>query len=137
MNTSELLMKVGQAVVSAMKAELQNNGSIHTSNLVNNIVATVPNPNQLDITMPIYGKYVDEGTKPHMPPVEAIRPWAESKGLNAWAVAMNIKKYGTREHPFIHKFNDTILAYKDEIEASIGQSIGDLVYRALQQTVNK
>lgn len=47
-----------------------------------------------------YGLYVEEGTNPHMPPVAALQRWADSKGINAWALAMSIKKKGTKAHPF-------------------------------------
>lgn len=48
-----------------------------------------------------YALYVELGTRPHMPPVDAITPWAEMHGLNPWAVAMGIKKHGTQPHPFV------------------------------------
>ena len=51
-----------------------------------------------------YGKYVEFGSPPHMPPVDALKGWAQRKLGDeklAWAVAMGIKKRGTRPHPFI------------------------------------
>jgi hypothetical protein len=43
-----------------------------------------------------YVEAVEIGTRPHMPPVESLREWAESKGLSAWAVAKSIAKHGTK-----------------------------------------
>lgn len=47
--------------------------------------------------------YIEKGTAPHMPPIDAITPWAESKGLNPWAVALSIKKKGTVANPFVDR----------------------------------
>lgn len=43
-----------------------------------------------------YAPFVEFDTRPHMPPVDALRGWAGRKGLNPWAVAMAIKRRGTR-----------------------------------------
>lgn len=43
-----------------------------------------------------YVEAVEIGTRPHMPPVEALQEWAASKGLSAWAVAKSIAKHGTK-----------------------------------------
>lgn len=48
-----------------------------------------------------YAAYVEYGTRPHMPPVSALEGWAARHGASAWALAMHIKKYGTREHPYM------------------------------------
>ena len=67
---------------------------------------------ELTISIPEYAKFVEWGTLPHMPPVEAIRDWLRVKGMPqelAWAVAMAIKKNGTRPQPFIRPiFNNKI-----------------------------
>lgn len=40
-----------------------------------------------------YAKMIDSGTKPHMPKVTGrLQQWAESKGLNPYAVAANMRK---------------------------------------------
>ncbi len=60
-----------------------------------------------------YAKYVEKGTKPHMPPVDAITAWANSKGINPWAVAMSIKKKGTVANPFVER---TFKATTDDVK---------------------
>jgi hypothetical protein len=40
-------------------------------------------------------------TKPHFPPVEALRGWSERKGLNPYAVQQSIGKKGTPIVPFL------------------------------------
>ena len=55
--------------------------------------------------------YVEFGTAPHMPPVDALIGWVtRAFGVGggddtedeeaAWAMAMTIKEYGTQPHPF-------------------------------------
>ena len=43
-----------------------------------------------------YAVFVENDTSPHFPPISAIAPWAERKGLNAYAVAMWIAKSWTK-----------------------------------------
>ena len=70
--------------------------SIHQ--LVTDIAAVIGPDHSM---VPHYALDLEKGTKPHMPPVDAIRAWADSKGINPWAVAMSIKKKGTEAHPFV------------------------------------
>ena len=48
-----------------------------------------------------YGLFVHEGTKPHWPPVGALKAWADSKGISPYAVAHGIAKKGTKAQPFL------------------------------------
>lgn len=50
-----------------------------------------------------YAAAVHEGSKPHMPPIQEITAWAKKKGINPWAVAMSIKKKGTKPNPFLKR----------------------------------
>jgi phage gpG-like protein len=66
--------------------------------------------------------FIEFGTHPHMPPVEAIKDWVGRKGLaqdekelNAigWAIAMKIKAEGTDPHPFLRPaLNEALLKFK-------------------------
>ena len=53
-----------------------------------------------------YAAAVHEGTQPHMPPVDALTPWANKKGISPWALAMSIKKKGTKANPFLTRAID-------------------------------
>lgn len=61
-----------------------------------------------------YAVFIEKGTKPHMPPIDAITPWAEAKGINPWALAMSIKKKGTVANPFVKR---TFTATKTDVKA--------------------
>lgn len=71
--------------------------------LVTTVSATIgPNP---DLDYPLY---VHDGTQPHMPPVDAITEWANSKGISPWALAKGIAKHGTRANKFADRtYDDT------------------------------
>lgn len=43
------------------------------------------------------GGWVDQGTKPHWPPVAALKGWAKRHGMNPYAVAAGIAKHGTKK----------------------------------------
>jgi hypothetical protein len=77
-----------------------------------------------------YPLFVQTGTKPHMPPVDAIAEWANSKGINPWALAMSIKKKGTKANDYIGRtFDASKDAVVDTWIESI-QSIADFVVSA-------
>lgn len=72
-----------------------------------------------------YALWVEVGTGPHMPPVDAIRDWAAQKlGAPelAWPIAIAISKRGTREQPFLRPAADE--AYPklaDNVKAAWGK----------------
>ena len=142
METKKILIKIGKVVTDNMRKQIESNGSNHTGKLSKEITFDVPNGKTMTVTLPLYGKFVDEGTKGtengnsnrKMPPISKIKKWARNHGLNEYAVATNIKKYGTKPHPFIFQFNKTIQDYRNEIEKEIGIEIGNDINKALKQT---
>lgn len=50
-----------------------------------------------------YPIFVHEGTKPHFPPIEAIRGWAERHGIPPGALAQSIAKKGTKANPWLDR----------------------------------
>ena len=43
-----------------------------------------------------YAPYVEFGTRPHFPPISALRAWGASHGINPYLVARAIARRGTR-----------------------------------------
>ena len=137
-----------------MQAQIKSNGSNASGKLINNI-RSFTKDNSLNVTMPIYGKFVDEGTDGavgkkgigdrkrkykmseltgrKLPPINAITPWAKSKGINPWAVAMSIKRFGTKPHPFVFKFSEVVYQNRKLIQDTIGKEIGDNIEQTLKQ----
>ena len=52
-----------------------------------------------------YAPYVEFGTRPHFPPLEPIRAWCRSRGIDvsaAFPIARAISERGTPERPFLY-----------------------------------
>jgi hypothetical protein len=48
-----------------------------------------------------YARWVEEGTRPHFPPVSAIQKGMKVSEEVAWRIAFSISKKGTKPHPFL------------------------------------
>ena len=49
-----------------------------------------------------YGHYVEYGTKPHFPPMDALEDWARRHGMDsAWPICKAISERGTPAQPFL------------------------------------
>lgn len=54
-----------------------------------------------------YAYYVEEGSPPHWPNIDALQGWADRHGIPVWAVAASIAKKGTEPRKVFEKaFND-------------------------------
>lgn len=73
-----------------------------------------------------YAAFVHEGTAPHMPPVAALTPWANKKGISPWALAMSIKKKGTKANPFLKRS-------VDNVESAIEQEFATALQSTLEE----
>lgn len=49
----------------------------------------------------LYGIFVELGTRPHMPPVEAIALSMKISMAAAWPIALSIARKGTKPHPYL------------------------------------
>ena len=142
---------LGNEIINAMRKDIYNlSGELSRTmkaDVINDVYGT-----SLHITMQLYGLYVDEGTcgtdscggKHHkykgtgspkarnMPPVSDLRKWATSKGLNVWAVAKNIQKYGTASHPFVYNFEKVIKQHQQELINMFGYDINNRVEKQIK-----
>ena len=49
-----------------------------------------------------YGPYVEFGTKPHFPPMDALEDWARRHGMDsAWPICKAISERGTPAQPYL------------------------------------
>jgi len=100
--------------------ELHRRAPTHDGDLKRSITAAIQD-DRLIISALHYAIFVDQGTRPHMPPVDALEKWAKDKLGDPdlkWALAYHIKKYGTKPSWFI----------RDTIE----QELPGMLARALQ-----
>jgi len=89
---------------------------------------------EIEIRGAEHSDFVENSTRPHFPPIEAIEDWIAVKGLdlNAWAVAMSIAKNGTptpggrsiapRRTDYVQYVADN-LDYSKELELILGQQV--------------
>lgn len=98
----QIFEKWGTDTVIAMQAILTAQRNVATGNLRESIRFHLGD-NFIQFTMEEYGKYVDQGTKPHWAPIAPFLRWASAKGLPkkaAYAVRASIAKKGTKPHRF-------------------------------------
>jgi len=96
----------------SLKKKLTKEHGKDTGLLQSSIKGEVKNQT-IEISMAEQGKWIEFGTPPHMPPVDALKGWARRKLGDedlAWALAYAIKRRGTRPYPFIRPtFNNEVL----------------------------
>lgn len=96
------------SLVSKLTKEHGRDTGVLVSSILKNLSKPIVKDSQgnyiITIDMAEHGRYINYGTPPHMPPVEALEGWAQRKLGDkklAWALAYAIKKRGTRPFPFI------------------------------------
>lgn len=132
LNINKALIALGDEIIKNMKEDVP----VDTGRLRNSISYVVKN-NILYISMENYGQAVNDGTKPHMPPVKSLDTWAKKKGLNPWAVATNIKKYGTDPHPFMNELDNFEDKYAKMFEDGAYNEIENFIYKTLNEIKRK
>jgi hypothetical protein len=74
-----------------------------------------------------YSVGIEEGTRPHYVSPRALKPWAEARGLNPFAVAKSIAKKGTKANPFLKRAVDnTADAVDREFTKALDALVDDL-----------
>lgn len=77
-----------------------------------------------------HAPFVEYGTRPHFPPAYENSPlalWAESKGMEPFAVAKSISRRGTKAHPFIEPTRQKVPAlFYAIMDAEISKFVGSL-----------
>lgn len=85
------------------------------SNLINSIRAERIGPMHYQVVEGMnYGRAVEDGTKPHFPNPDALRPWVErvlgvrgkEADNKAWLIARSISRRGTRAQPYMQPAAD-------------------------------
>ena len=117
------MQRIGNDVQATAREQLKAAGTNASKQLSNSIdvdVKDIPGGISLTVGPTVsYGGYVETGTRPHMPPVNAIRDWLSDKrsmrvrgderDRAAWAIAMKIKRQGTKAQPYMKPAVDRLL----------------------------
>jgi len=97
------LNKIGTLAASQLKATAPRD----TSNMANHIHAIPATPANLTVEIvgdASYTQDVDKGTRPHMPPSDALEAWGKRHGFPAgsgFMIARAISQHGTKAANFI------------------------------------
>jgi hypothetical protein len=125
----------GVETVNAIKARIEAENAIFSSDLLNSITATPDETldGNISFKMTDYGKFIDEGVNGLQQSqgseysfrgnwkgtAAAIEPWATAKGLNPWAVARSIQDKGITPRRF---FKSVIEARLDDLALDLEQA---------------
>lgn len=137
----QLLQQFIQAVREDL-AQQNINASSKLSKSLKSVVKQKGKWIEISISLEDYWKYVEYGTRPHFPPIQAIRKWIDVKPILprpmkgklptkdqlAFLIARKISKVGTRPKPFLNK---TISDF------NLIDKIYDLLLNQIQQQINK
>jgi len=92
-----------EIIVSRMTEELKRRCPVNNGELRQSISYKIIGE-RVDIYAVPYWEWVEQGTQPHMPPVDALKDWCKNKWGDenlAWALANHIKIYGTKPAWFV------------------------------------
>lgn len=83
-NLMEVMAEYGKAMETKYKEELENSGRKASGRLISSINSNVTVDGMtyaIDFSLEDYWKYVENGTKPHFPPVSKILEWVKIKPI--------------------------------------------------------
>jgi len=135
---AKLLNLTGEKITDTMIDTLISKDKIATGNLIQSITYQSQQTEEgasVTISVPGYGKFVDEGRKPgdKMPPVQPILAWIQARRIRtpeytqpqlAWAIAKSIAKRGIKPTPFIeNSISFALTNFANELENIAGPAI--------------
>jgi len=113
----------GRALVENYREGLKDGDHIATKNLYNSVSTEVKLNGQsfvVEFTMPFYGEFLEQGTRPHFPPLNDIEKWIRVKKIVprrddqgrlpterqlAYLIARKISEEGTKATNLFEKAN--------------------------------
>ena len=138
---------------SLLETTLRDNAPSFSGDLIDSISSNIEfdesGTANISISMARYGDFINEGVngtllnrgsrfsyRDKMPPVSALKSWANAKGINPWALRYSIYTKGIKKNPFIERsFDDGILNnMADEIAEDIWT---DFYVRLDEKKINK
>lgn len=141
---NKLLDKWSQETIEAMLKKIDEQDIKWRGILRRSLAYEITNQG-VDFLMADYGKFIDEGTGIFGPRAQRIpttsipgiafyiKPWAQSKGLNNWAVATRIvQRGGIPAKPF---FKTVIEQRLQTQQATIQQGLQDYITQRIENAV--
>lgn len=143
------LKKLGPIMIQGLEDAIISNGSDDTGALIDSLDWKVKN-NTLIITFDKYGQYLNDGTSGQlvernnhpatnrkMPPIEEISGWAHRKGINPWALAKHIQKWGTHAHPWLGTFDKFIAKYDKLFQKELKPEVAFAIDKLIRETIKQ
>lgn len=154
-NLVEVLDAYGKTLVEKYRQGLEDGDHIATGNLYRSVSTEVTLDKQsfiVEFKMPEYGEYLEQGTKPHFPPIDAILSWIKAKRIApkrddqgrlpterqlAYLIARKISEDGTPRTGIYEKANDlTYREWNKLIDEAIAMDL-ELNLAEILQTLNQ
>ena len=70
-----------------------------------------------------YAIFVEEDTRPHFPPIQALQGWADRHDIPVYAVAQKIARDGTRGIGMVDKEFNTVISNAQKTANKIGERL--------------
>lgn len=154
----KVLEEYGNRFIQLAKDKMGMNKSYATGELADTMETVVEINDEyfkVSIKLQDYWYYLENGTKPHFPPLQAIKEWVEVKGITPeerngytpsieqlpYMIQKSIGKYGTEAHPFFNENKEIV--YKEfenniiyAIDEDIAEWVNDNVTEMLKNVFN-
>ncbi len=141
----KVLEEYGNRFIQLAKDKMGMNKSYATGELADTMETVVEINDEyfkVSIKLQDYWYYVENGTKPHFPPLQAIKEWVEVKGITPeerngytpsieqlpYMIQKSIGKYGTEAHPFFNENKEIVYKeFENNIIYAIDEDIAEWV----------
>lgn len=150
-NLIKVLNDYGKYLVEHYREGLKEGDHIATGNLYRSVSSEVTLNGQsfiVEFRMPDYGEYLEQGTAPHFPPVNAIEGWIRAKRIAprrddqgklptekqlAFLIARKISEDGTKRTGIWETANAlTAKEFNKRIDDAITKDLNDSLFEIIQ-----
>lgn len=152
MDTLDLttIKDITDSFVNELKAKLESNGTNASGDLSKSIKGIVKFDGKyvtVSIRLNEYWKYIENGTKPHFPPVDAIKKWISVKPVLprplasgklptenqlAYLIGRKISRFGTKHKPFLNNTKEEF-----DLVGKVYNATLELITKQLEQEINE
>lgn len=151
-NTYRVMDEFAKRFITLYKTNLENNNHIANGSLINSLryfVQKDENTIEVDIELQDYWKYIENGTRPHFPPMDAILGWIRIKPILpqpingklptekqlAYLISRKISQVGTKgTNDLSNALEDTMTEFENRIEQAVYDDIDSVVGTMLLET---
>lgn len=141
---------ITDSFVNELKAKLESNGTNASGDLSKSIKGIVKFDGKyvtVSIRLNEYWKYIENGTKPHFPPVDAIKKWISVKPVLprplasgklptenqlAYLIGRKISRFGTKPKPFLNNTKEEF-----DLVGKVYNATLELITKQLEQEINE